>query len=104
MGEEPLSAAGQDEIRRLLRAGQNVSPIKRYRELTQCGLAESLQWVNEFIEREGVTWELTAAGPPCPSCGKPLRTSLAQQCLSCGNDWHGSAKLTRPGLDERSDS
>jgi hypothetical protein len=24
---------------------------------------------------------------PCPSCGKPLRTALAQQCLECGADW-----------------
>ncbi len=25
---------------------------------------------------------------PCPSCGMPLRTQLAQQCLECGADWH----------------
>ncbi len=25
---------------------------------------------------------------PCPSCGQPLRTSLAKQCLHCGEDWH----------------
>ena len=29
------------------------------------------------------------SGPPCPYCGKPLRTKKAQQCLECGADWHG---------------
>jgi len=27
-------------------------------------------------------------GPPCPDCGKPLRTKLAKQCVECGKDWH----------------
>lgn len=27
-------------------------------------------------------------GLPCPYCGAPLRTPKAQQCLSCGADWH----------------
>jgi hypothetical protein len=26
--------------------------------------------------------------PPCPKCGKQLRTALAKQCLECGADWH----------------
>ncbi len=30
-----------------------------------------------------------ANGPPCPYCGRPLRTAKAQQCLECGADWHG---------------
>jgi hypothetical protein len=25
---------------------------------------------------------------PCPYCGKPLRNSMAKQCLSCKMDWH----------------
>lgn len=28
---------------------------------------------------------------PCPHCGKPLRSNLAQQCFECGADWHGSS-------------
>lgn len=28
-------------------------------------------------------------GPPCPRCGRPLRTAKAQQCFHCGAKWHG---------------
>ena len=28
---------------------------------------------------------------PCPYCGKPLRTPLAQQCFECHKDWHGGS-------------
>lgn len=29
-------------------------------------------------------------GPPCPECGKPLRTGYAKQCFHCGADWHSN--------------
>lgn len=30
-------------------------------------------------------------GPPCPFCGKPLRTAEARQCFLCGARWHGGS-------------
>ena len=30
----------------------------------------------------------TYPGPPCPYCGKPLRTSRAKQCPHCFRSWH----------------
>lgn len=30
-----------------------------------------------------------AGGPPCPKCGKPLRTALARQCFLCGAKFDG---------------
>lgn len=31
---------------------------------------------------------------PCPYCGEPLRSPLAQQCFTCGADWHPKTSAT----------
>lgn len=31
---------------------------------------------------------IALCGPPCPECGKPLRSAKASQCFHCGADWH----------------
>jgi len=38
-------------------------------------------------ERAREAFHQLSNGPPCPQCGKPLRTSKAQQCFVCG--WTG---------------
>jgi hypothetical protein len=39
----------------------------------------------------------TRPQPPCPYCGKPLKTDLAKQCLACGMDWHAPENVVRLG-------
>ena len=47
-----------------------------------------------FYQGEELVLDVAAApkrkkhGPPCPHCGKPLRSELAKQCFECGTDWH----------------
>ena len=56
------------------------------RELTGCPLDWAKTWRGlpngphrEFGQSDA---------PPCPYCGKQLRTKLAKQCFECGADWH----------------
>jgi hypothetical protein len=37
-------------------------------------------------KRQDIT-RRTAGGPPCPYCGKPLRSAQAKQCFQCGRSW-----------------
>ena len=82
-----LSDAERHDIVALIdEQGSVLSAIKRYREISGRGLAESKIAVESVI----VDIELgrIGAGPPCPRCGKPLRTKKARQCFQCGTDWH----------------
>jgi hypothetical protein len=81
-----MSNAERDEITALIDDCQMISAIKRYREVTGSGLTES----KTAVENVTINSELgrKREGPPCPQCGKPLRTNKAQQCLECGADWH----------------
>jgi hypothetical protein len=43
----------------------------------------------DIAVHQGLHSQLDEQAPPCPCCGKPLRTAKAQQCFECGANWHG---------------
>ena len=59
-----------------------LEALNRYRELT--GYAETN--VNALWHHR-----LSLFGPPCSSCGKPLRTPQAKHCAECGEPRAGRA-------------
>ncbi len=75
-----------------------VVRIKRYREEHGVSLAEAQQgWAQDalaaYFEMTGfretnanALWHHRASlfGPPCATCGKPLRTPMAKHCAECG--------------------
>lgn len=78
-----------------------VSQIKAYRELHQCSLAEAS--AKGFGQAALVAYEritgfketnpnalfhhrLSMYGPPCRTCGKPLRTPQARFCAMCSTE------------------
>lgn len=86
-----------DKVSPYLTSG--VEQIKRYQEEHQCSLAEATQ--KGFGQAALAMYEsmtgfketnpnalfhhrLSLYGPPCPSCGKPLRTPAANSCAACG--------------------
>jgi hypothetical protein len=86
---KPLSAELASELSALLAAGQTITALKRCREILSCSLREA----SARIESLRVVTSQSVFGPPCPNCGEPLRTFVAQQCFKCGADWHISTKV-----------
>jgi hypothetical protein len=84
-----------------------ISAIKAYREEHQVGLAEARERISDMAcavyERLTGVHEtnpnaiyhhrLSLYGPPCPSCGRLLRTPRASFCASCGWRPHPSSAL-----------
>jgi hypothetical protein len=76
-----------------------MEQIKRYREEQGCSLAEArakgfgrkaLAVYNELTGSSETNPDalfhhrLRLYGPPCESCGRPLRTPIARSCAACG--------------------
>jgi hypothetical protein len=71
--------ADDEQMRALVRNGQPVSAIEFLREKTGCGLAVAKEMVDHMY---GAV--VRPLGPPCRSCGAPLRTPRAKFCVQCG--------------------
>jgi hypothetical protein len=71
----------------LIEAGRTIEGIKHYRACTGAGLAAAKGAVDALIV--AIEFRVPENGPPCPQCGRKLRTAKAQQCFHCGADWHG---------------
>jgi predicted amidophosphoribosyltransferase len=77
-----VAAATPDDEARLLRlidASHTVDAIKYVRERFGLELSQSKLLV-EHMYSGGIR----PLGPPCPSCGTPLRTPQAKLCANCG--------------------
>ena len=83
----------------LVRPGDVIAEIKRYREATGCSLAEANRkgWGQRSLAAyERITGfkesnphalphhRISLYGPQCHVCGKPLRTPKAEHCAACG--------------------
>jgi len=82
-----LSESDAARVRQLIR---EMKPQQAARELAHfvgCDPRLARLWV----EHRGSPLQVRP-GPPCPSCGEPVATSMAKQCLKCGADWHASTK------------
>lgn len=62
-----------------------IEAIKELRALTDCSFPDAKIWLNHPNGAEPL---VLSDGPPCPSCGVPLKTDKARQCFHCGANWH----------------
>jgi hypothetical protein len=87
------SESDRDHITALILQGNTTEALQKYWQLlgfpwppadTNERFAAAKFKINELRHQQ--YWP--GPFPPCPQCGKALRTKLAKQCLECGADWH----------------
>ncbi len=82
-----LSASDEARVRHLIREMKPLQAASELRYFVGCDPQIAQIWV----EHGGRPLPIRP-GPPCPSCGSMLATSMAKQCLACGADWHRSTE------------
>lgn len=80
-----LSEHDAGRVRALIDADDRVAATKLLQDITGCPLTWAKIWVTHS-GRPSAAGEF--AGPPCPRCGRPLRTNASRQCPHCFADWH----------------
>lgn len=78
-----LSPAIETRLHELVRSGRKMAAMEELVAATGC----PIRWAKIWAVHDGRA-EPRFPGPPCPFCGKPLRTSKARQCPHCHADWH----------------
>jgi hypothetical protein len=81
----PAFADVASETERRIRALPKLQQMIELRTKTGCSLGWAKIWT---LHPDGPRPKFGWVGPPCPNCGKPLRTYKAKQCVVCGADWH----------------
>lgn len=86
-----------------------VDQIKRYREEHQCSLAEAHEkgfgqealaiyaLITGFQETNATALfhhRVSLYGPPCHTCGKPLRTPQARYCAMCSAERRSTEEIS----------
>jgi hypothetical protein len=81
----------------LISAHEPVAAMRRMEGATRLPPDHCQVWVLERVELEKWYQDLWLPPVPCPYCGELLKTPRAQQCLSCGMDWHDLVNVVRLG-------
>lgn len=84
-----LNPAVEARVHQLIHSGQSMMAMHELVAATGCPPG----WAKIWVVHNGRP-RAKVPGPPCPFCGKLLRTSRAQQCPHCMSHWHHGARPT----------
>jgi len=80
---EELDEKSENYILTLIENGEKILAMRALETIVGCNKRWSKIWVIH-----GGKPSPEFKGPPCPFCGKKLRTSNAKQCPHCFKSWH----------------